>query len=105
MRPVSRRRPGKSSIRESRAELALGELCSKLGYCDARYQQDAIFANPPQDAQAFVDAVLRAEGLDPILVPRQDRGPMLDIVNKWAVYDDRPDDDPLSKRPAFPPGL
>jgi hypothetical protein len=99
---LSKRHPGKDPIQESRAELALGELCGQLGYCDARYKQDAIFADPPPDADAFVDAVLLAEGRDPSLVLRQERRPMLDIVGKWAVYDELPAFEARSDRPRFP---
>ena len=87
---------------DSRAELALGELCSRLGYCDALYESSAIFEDPPPDADAFVDAVLRAEGREPDLVLREERRPMLDIVTKWAVYEEHPGDDQLANRPRFP---
>jgi hypothetical protein len=61
------------------------------------------FADLPKDAEAFVDAVLIAEGMEPDLVPiSTQRNALLDIVNKWAVYDDRPEHDPLSERPRFP---
>jgi hypothetical protein len=72
--------------RTSRAELALSELCSKLGYCIPPDDQEAILTNPPPDADAFIDAVLVAEGFDPRLSLKQDRRPMLDVVNTWAVY-------------------
>jgi hypothetical protein len=84
---VSRRHPAKNPRRESRAELALSELCSKLGYCIPPDEQEAILANPPADEEAFVDAVLIAEGRDLNVVLRQERRPMLDIVTKWGVYD------------------
>ena len=99
---MSNRHPDKNPREDSRALLALREICSRLGYCDALYEQDAIFANPPQDADAFVDAVLLAEGRDPSLVLRDERRPMLDIVTKWAVYDDLPGRDLRSNRPRFP---
>jgi hypothetical protein len=84
---ASRRHPAKKPRRESRAELALSELCSKLGYCIPPDEQEAILANPPADEEAFVDAVLIAEGRDLNVVLRQERRPMLDIVTKWGVYD------------------
>jgi hypothetical protein len=81
--------PGGMSEQESRAELALSELCSKLGYCDCLYPpaKEAILANPPPDAETFVDAVLIAEGRDPNLVPKEDKRPMLEIVKRCGVYD------------------
>lgn len=99
---MSKRRPGNDPVQESRAALALRELCSQLGYCDAIFEQDAFFADPPPNADAFVDAVLLAEGRDPSLVLRQERRPMLDIVAKWAVYDELPAADARSSRPPFP---
>ena len=99
---VSNRNPGKTPSQDSRALLALREICSRFGYCDALYEQDAIFADPPQDADAFVDAVLLAERRDPSLVLREERRPLLDIVTKWAVYVDFPGGDSQSSRPRFP---
>jgi hypothetical protein len=93
---------GHSPVVRSRAELALEEICSRLGYCDALARKDVFFADRPKDADAFVDAVLLAEGMEPQLVPISgQRRALLDIVDKWAVYDDRPTHDELS-RPRFP---
>jgi hypothetical protein len=102
LKALSKRRPGRNPSTDSRALLALREICTRLGYCDALYEQEAIFADPPEDADAFVDAVLRAEGQDPSLTLREQRGQILEIVTKWAVYHDRPGSDPLSNRPRFP---
>ena len=85
----------------SRAELALSELCSELGYCLPPDEQETILTSPPPDAEAFVDAVLIAEGQDPELVLKQDRRPMLDIVNKWAVYGGNGPES-VRNRPGFP---
>jgi hypothetical protein len=87
---------------QSRAELALGDMCRELGYCLPPDEQDAILMNPPQDAEAFVDAVLIAEGRNPDLILRQDRRPLLDIVNRWAVYDADPVKPSVANRPRFP---
>jgi hypothetical protein len=59
-----------------------------LGYCLSPDDQDAILANPPADPEAFVDAVLVAEGRNPDLIVKDDKTPLLAIVTKWAVYDD-----------------
>ena len=95
------RHPGHDKRRESRAELALAELCSKLGYCISPDEQDAILRNPPSDAEAFIDAVLVAEGRDLNIVLKQERRPMLDIVNRWAVYGGHGPDS-VRNRPGFP---
>ena len=89
---MSRRRPDRHPYEESRAELALDVLCSKLGYCIPPNEREGILNNPPPDADAFVDAVLVAEGFgDLSTVLKQQRRPMLEIVSKWAVYDADPD--------------
>ena len=100
---MSKRR-GSHQIVLSRAELALSELCSRLGYCDCLYPpaKDAILLNPPPDAEAFVDAVLIAEGRDPNIVLKDDRRAMLEIVSKWAVYDGEHLRDSIRTRPHFP---
>jgi hypothetical protein len=99
---MSKRHPGKNSKRTSRAEGALGELCTKLGYCLPPDDQEAILSNPPTDADAFVNAVLIAEGRDPNLMTKQELRLMLDIVDKWAVYDSRSEDGSISNRSRFP---
>jgi hypothetical protein len=101
---VSRRNPGKDKRRESRAELALDELCSKLGYCIPPDERDAILRDPPPDAEAFVNAVLVAEGRPLNIVLKQERRPMLDIVNRWAVYGGRGPESVMN-RPGFPANL
>jgi len=99
---MSKRHPAKNPKRASRAEGALGELCAKLGYCLPPDDQEAILSNPPPDADAFVDAVLIAEGRDPNLMTKQERRPMLDIVGEWAVYDDARGVGSTSNRLRFP---
>jgi len=79
---MGRRRPGKTK-RGSRAEVALSELCVRFGYCIPPDAAEAILANPPADAEAFVDAVLVAEGRDPWLVSSDDRRPMIETVSDW----------------------
>jgi hypothetical protein len=100
---VSKHR-GSHQIVVSRAELALEDLCTELGYCDCLYPpaKEAILANPPPDAEAFVDAVLLAEERDPTYVLKQDRRPMLEIVDKREVYGSDYDRGSGSTRPRFP---
>lgn len=80
---MSKRRPSKNPKVESHGEQALYELCVKLGYCIPPADQEAILADPPSDAEGFVDAVLIAEGLDPSRYLTETRRPMLEIVTKW----------------------
>jgi hypothetical protein len=78
----------KAKKRGSRAETALSELCTRLGYCIPPAAQDAILANPPLDTEAFVDAVLVAEGMDPNLVLEETRRPLRLIIDDW-LYDSK----------------
>jgi hypothetical protein len=46
-------------------EKLLYELCVVLGFCLPPDAQIKLQNDPPTDADAFTDAVIRAEGLDP----------------------------------------
>ena len=45
--------------------LLLHEICARLGVCPPQAEVEALVANPPADVDAFVAAVLRADGGDP----------------------------------------
>lgn len=68
---------------ESHVEAALEELCAKLGYCLPPSEQEALLNDPPTDMEAFVDAVLLAEGLDPGSVAKPQRRQMIEIMSKF----------------------
>jgi hypothetical protein len=73
---------------KSLAEAALYDLCVRYGHCINGYQQDAIIADLPDDADAFLDAVLRAEGYEhPELLDRHDRARLMEVVSAW-LFDD-----------------
>jgi hypothetical protein len=58
-------------------EALLYELCVVLGFCLPPDEQARLREFPPADADAFADAVIRAEGLDPHTdIPRQLRRDM-----------------------------
>lgn|GEM_PF-6149247 len=67
----------------SRVEAALGELCVKYGYCLPEEQAAALLSDVPEDADAFVDAVLIAEGRDPALADTRERHALRDVVRDW----------------------
>jgi len=67
----------------SRAEAALGELCVKYGYCLQEERAEELLAEAPEDADAFVDAVLIAEGRNPTLVDTRERHELRDVVRDW----------------------
>jgi hypothetical protein len=97
---VSRRHSGKSKTRESRAELANGTL-RQARLLHPPDERDAILRDPPPDPEAFIDAVPVAEGRDLNIVLKQERRPMLDVVERWAVCGGHGPES-VRSRPAFP---
>jgi hypothetical protein len=65
------------------AEAALYELCVKYGYCLGADKTEALLADVPKDVDAFVDAVLAAESIEPSLADRQTRVQLRDVVADW----------------------
>lgn len=63
------------SDREERSDVALllYELCVNLGFCLPPDERARLEGSPPAGIDAFTDAVLVAEGLDPQLVDRHVR--------------------------------
>jgi hypothetical protein len=51
----------------------LNDLCVRLGYCLSPDDQQRIIANPPTTVDGFTDAVVTAEGLDPVLMATEQR--------------------------------
>ncbi len=49
----------------AQVEALLYELCVVLGFCLPPDEQARLRESPPTDVDAFTDAVIRAEGLDP----------------------------------------
>ena len=49
----------------AQVEALLYELCVVLGFCLAPDEQARLRESPPTYVDAFTDAVIRAEGLDP----------------------------------------
>lgn len=45
----------------------------RLGYCLPYADQQRIIGDPPPSVDAFTDAVIEAEGLDPILMATEQR--------------------------------
>jgi hypothetical protein len=58
---------------ESRAEPALYELCSDYGYCGASQKAEKFLSTTADDPDAWVDAVLAAEGIEPLLARKETR--------------------------------
>ena len=51
----------------------LYELCTELGFCLPPEAQAHLIEDPPDSVDAFTDAVLVAEGLDPAVVQKRIR--------------------------------
>ena len=49
----------------AQVESMLYELCVVLGFCLPPEEVALLKSNPPTEVDAFTDAVIRAEGLDP----------------------------------------
>ena len=49
----------------AQTEALLYDLCVVLGFCLPPDAQARLISEPPDDADTFTDAVIRAEGLDP----------------------------------------
>lgn len=60
-------------------DVLLGELCTELGFCNV-YQKERLTRVGPFSIDTFVDAVIEAEGLDPMTSVW--RGRVRDIVSK-----------------------
>jgi hypothetical protein len=51
----------------------LNDLCVRLGYCLPPDDQQRIVSDPPASVDAFTDAVVKAEGFDPVLMASEQR--------------------------------
>ena len=96
---VSKRHPSVTK-RGSRAEAALSDLCIRWGYCIPPDAADALLENPPADAEAFADIVLVADGRELLLVPKDERREIVELIDDW-VYAERGRGS-ISELPVFP---
>ena len=53
--------------------MLLNDLCVQLGYCLPPDAQARIISDPPASVDAFTDAVVQAEGFDPVLMATEQR--------------------------------
>jgi hypothetical protein len=68
---------------ETRVEGLLWDICVRYGFCLPPDEQAALIAAPPLDVDSFVDAVLVAEGRDPMLCDKHTRTYLNDAVRDW----------------------
>jgi hypothetical protein len=64
-------------------EAALIELCVKYGYCIPDEKAHPLLGDVPDDADAFLAAVLAADGRDPALVDKRERQELRGVVCDW----------------------
>jgi hypothetical protein len=58
----------------------LNDLCVQQGYCLHPEDQQRIINDPPTSVDAFTDAVIVAEGLDPVLMATEQRQQVRRVV-------------------------
>ena len=66
----------------------LDELCIDFGLCLPPREQQRLREAPPLEVDAFTDAVLTAEGMDPLLdrrLRKQARERVLRRISKWTM--------------------
>jgi hypothetical protein len=80
-------------LSSAQVETLLYELCVVLGFCLPLDEQTRLRESPPTDVDAFTDAVIRAEGLDPnVDIPLHMRR---DIRSRVAEHFRRAEDEKL----------
>ena len=68
---------------DARITALLSELCVRYGYCLSPDAQNTLLAKPPPEPDAFIDAVLRAEGRDPMLLDTNELRELTEVARKW----------------------
>jgi predicted RNA-binding Zn-ribbon protein involved in translation (DUF1610 family) len=86
---MSRRRSSRAQeVKDTSSRATLGglldELCVTLGFCLPPDAQEELKSNPPGDVDAFTDAVIRAEGMDPGLIDSALRRQIRELVDSQA---------------------
>lgn len=86
---MSRRRTArqievKDTSPEAALEKVLDDLCVVLGFCLPPDEKAKLRSDPPSGVDAFTDAVIRAEGMDPVYVDGDLRRRMREIVEAGA---------------------
>ena len=59
------------SLSSKEVERLLSKLCVELGFCLPPEEIERLGSTPPQSVNAFVEAVFRAEQLDPAVADTQ----------------------------------
>lgn len=87
------------TLSEAAAKRALEELCVELGHCLPPDAARAIYERPPADPNAFADAVIVAESLDPVLLETGSYRQVLDVVDAAFARDHAAQEQALATAP------
>jgi hypothetical protein len=68
--------------RQVNTGMLLDQLCVDLGYCLPPDERIRLIDDPPQTVDAFTDAVIAAEGRDPVLIDKASRQEVRRVVAK-----------------------
>ena len=74
----------KDASREAILEALLDQLCVVFGFCLPPNAKAALRTSPPEGVHAFTDAVITAEGMDPVSVDTSLRRRMREMVEQEA---------------------
>lgn len=88
---------------ESCAEAALLELCANYGYCGASHKMVEFSGTTADDPDAWVDAVLAAEGSNHPLADKEARRQVREVICDW-LFDGGRGRGTKSGLPRFPSG-
>ena len=70
-------------------EALLGIACQKLGFCLSPEERIKLQREPPTNAKDFADAIIVAEGLNPVTIDghlkRQLRDAVMEAFARWGV--------------------
>jgi len=68
---------------ETRVEGLLWDICARYGFCLPPEESEALISAPPPDVASFVDAILVAEGIDPMFCDKHTRAYLGEAVRDW----------------------
>jgi hypothetical protein len=64
-------------------------LCADYGYCGASQSAEEFLATTADDLDAWVHAVLAAEGIEPPLASKEGRREVREVIRDWLFDEGR----------------
>lgn len=86
----------------TRVDALLSDLCVRHGVCLSPDDFDALVRDPPGELDAFVDAILIADGQDPVMADKELRRVLTAALRDW-IFDDGHGKGSASGLPLLPP--